>query len=145
LQTKAVPGSFDGTYAGHPSRLAPILIGSQSPSYNVQVSPAAVTVWQFGYIGLIPMILLNAIQLYFINSLLLSNSLLPKAAALFLIGIPACFTLFSSPDVLLMNIQRVFAVYCGLYIANLIVNARLRDRHSTEILTAPRQDLVNRD
>jgi hypothetical protein len=111
MPSKPVPGSMDGTYQGIPARLVPAAIGGDPLSYNVQVSPAAIAIWEFGFLGLVIMILCNAVYLRFLNSLLTCPSMITKSLALFLIGIPGFFTLLAPPDVLLVNVQRVVAIY----------------------------------
>lgn len=120
MPSKPVPGSMDGTYQGVPSRLVPRMISSNSLSYNVQVSPAAITLWEFGYGSLIVMILCNVLYLLFVNSLLISTSIIPKSLALFLIGIPGFSRLFASPDTLLSNLQRAILIYLLLSLALLL-------------------------
>src|SRR5262249_50255622 len=78
LPFKPVPGSVDGTYRGHPSRLIATAIGYDPDSSNVGVSPAAITIWQLGYPGLVLLVLANVIVLKFINSLLLAPSVLTR-------------------------------------------------------------------
>ena len=122
LSSKPVPGSADGTYQGHPSRLA--VFSSSDPSNNVQVSPAAIAIWQLGYWGIILLVITNVINLYVINSLLQSSSLILQSLALFLIGVPAFYTLFASPDTVLMNLQRAMAIYVFLSIVARVAKRR---------------------
>jgi hypothetical protein len=104
---KPVPGSINGSYEGHPTRLIAARMGFDFASGNVQVSPAAISIWQFGYGGLLLCVLSNVLCLLFVNSLLLSPSLLSKSLGVYMIGLPVLYPLFSSPDVVLMNLQRV--------------------------------------
>jgi hypothetical protein len=90
-------------------------------SGNVDVSPAAISIWQLGYLSLVLLVLLNAIHFQLINSLALSHSILLRSLALFLIGIPTLLTLFTTPDTLIMNVQRVALVYGGLFVVAKIV------------------------
>jgi len=115
LPSKPVPGSMDGTYRGHPGRVAAAAMGMDPASGNVQIGPAAITLWQFGYLGLIGLVLANALQFYVINSLLVSRSLWLTSLALFLVGIPTFLPLFTSPDMVIMNLQRTFVLYVVLF------------------------------
>src|SRR5262249_15428603 len=85
---------------------------------NVGVSPAAIAVWQLGYPGLVLLIVANALQLYVINSLLLTRSILLQCLAFYCIGLPALVTLFTSPDVILLNLQRVAVLYVVVLIGS---------------------------
>ena len=121
LPSKPIPGSFDGTIRGHPTRVVAVQMGMSEEAGNVNLSPAAVSIWQFGYLGLAVMIVCNVLQLYLINSLLLSPSLFLKSLAFFLVGLPSLLTLYASPDFLLMNLERIllfflllFAIYYAL-------------------------------
>jgi hypothetical protein len=115
LPSKPIPGSFDGTIRGYPTRVVAVQMGMSEEAGNVNLSPASVAIWQFGYFGLLLMILCNALHLYLINSLLLAPSLLFKSLAFFLIGLPALLTLYASPDILLMNLERIFLVFLLLF------------------------------
>lgn len=122
IPDKPVPGSVNGEYQGHPTRLIAERMGYDPLSGNVQVSPAAISMWQFGYWGLGAFILCNVLCLYFINSLLLSPSLLSKTLAIFLISIPGLYTFIASPDVLLLNLQRALLIYLVLLTVSRIFN-----------------------
>lgn len=125
LPSKPVPGSRDGTYRGHPWRIAAVAMGMDPNSGNVQVGPAAVVLWQFGYVGLVGLVLMNALQFYVINSLLLSRSLWLTSLALFLVGIPTFLPLFTTPEVIIMNLQRILVLYGALFLlVKILVPAR---------------------
>ena len=124
MPSKPVPGSIDGTYSGHPSRLVPIINGNVSAASNIGVSPAAISIWQFGYRGLIPLILGNIVYLYLANSRLLAPSLVSRSLGFFMLGMPAMTTVFSSPDVQIMILERVLVVYIMLSIVTTVSNRR---------------------
>jgi hypothetical protein len=114
LPSKPVPGSIDGTIRGTPSRLvAEATLAYDPDTGNVGVSPAAIAMWQFGLLGLVPLIILNVLQLRVINSLLLPPSIATRTLAMFLIGIPAFTGVFSPADLLIMNLERMLAVYAA--------------------------------
>lgn len=133
LASKPIPGSADGTFLGHPSRLVAERLGMDLYSGNVNVSPAAISIWQLGYLGLIGLVLVNAIHLQLINALLLSQSIPFKSLGLYLIGIPTLLTLFTTPDTLIMNIERVILVYVVLWFAVKI----LKNTYSRSRLSSP--------
>ena len=138
LASKPIPGSADGTFVGHPSRLVAERLGMDLYSGNVNVSPAAISIWQLGYLGLIGMVLVNAIHLQLINSLLLSQSIPLKSLGLYLIGIPTMLTLFTTPDSLIMNIERVILVYVFLWVADRMVKNRYhRSNHLPNVTRWP--------
>jgi hypothetical protein len=111
VENKPVPGSADGTSRGQPCRFLAADQGMNEESGNVGVSPAAIAVWQLGYPGLVLLIVANVLQLYVINSLLLTRSLLLHCLAFYFIGLPSLVTLFASPDVVLVNLQRVAVMF----------------------------------
>ena len=112
MPSKPVPGSADGTNRGTPSRLVAVATLAYDPDTgNVGVSPAAIAMWQFGLFGLVPLVILNVVQLRLINSLLLPRSIATRTLAMFLIGIPTFIGVFSPADLLIMNLERVLAVY----------------------------------
>jgi hypothetical protein len=107
LPDKPVPGSLNGLYSGHPSKMVAGFMGMSRSAGSVGVSPVALAVWQLGFGGLLLLVCCNILNWYLINSLLLCPSLVHRALGLYLIGIPLLNTLFASPDVLLLNSQRV--------------------------------------
>lgn len=132
LNGKPVPGSVDGTYRGHPGRLIAAVMGFDPDSGNVQVSPATIAIWQFGYWGLIALVLCNALHLYFVNSLLLTPSLISKSLGVSLLGIPTLLTLYASPDALLLNAQRMLLIYVVLA-AIVSVTSHRRKREQNQL------------
>jgi hypothetical protein len=107
---KPVPGSMTNDYSGHPTRIVAILQGMERTMGNVQVSPAAIAIWQLRYPGLILLVAFNLFALYLLNSLLLSPSVLCRTLAFYMVGIPAFYTLFSSPDNVIQLTERICVV-----------------------------------
>src|SRR5262249_12241869 len=106
LPSKPVPGSANGEYSGHPTRIAAALLGMDPLAGNVQVGPAAISLWQLGYPALAGLVLCNVIGFYFINSLLLCPSIVHRALGISMIGIPVFITLFSSVDFWIQSTER---------------------------------------
>jgi hypothetical protein len=109
IPDKPVAGSMTSDYWGHPTRIVAALQGMET-SGNVQVSPAAIAMWELAYPGLVLLVLFNLFSFYLLNSLLLSTSLLCRTLALYLIGAPAFYTLFSSPDNVIQLTERIAVV-----------------------------------
>jgi hypothetical protein len=127
MLSKPVPGSVDETNRGTPSRLAAAALGYDPDVGNVGVSPAAIAMWQFGSLGLIPLVILNVLKLALINSLLLPRSVFTRTLAMFVIIVPTFEGVFSPADLLIMNTERVLAVYAAATLA-LYAAAQLRRR-----------------
>ncbi len=138
LPSKPTPGSFDGTIRGYPTRVVAVQMGMSEEAGNVNVSPASIAVWQFGYFGLVVMILANVLHLYLINSLLLAPSVFFKSLAFFLIGLPALMTLYASPDILLMNMERIGLVFLLLFAIYYVLQRREQQRESWQRTNAAR-------
>jgi len=124
LPSKPIPGSFDGTIRGYPTRVVAVQMGMSEEAGNVNVSPTAITIWHFGYLGILIMILCNVLHLYLVNSLLLAPSVFFKSLAFFLIGMPALLTLYAPPDILLMNLERIFLVFLILGVLHHVLQRR---------------------
>ena len=130
LPSKPIPGSFDGTIRGYPTRVVAVQMGMSEEAGNVNVAPASIAVWQFGYFGLLVMILANVLHLYLINSLLLAPSLFFKSLAFFLVGLPALMTIYAPPDILLMNLERIGLVFLLMFAIHYILQRQMLKRQS---------------
>jgi hypothetical protein len=131
LPSKPTPGSFDGTIRGYPTRVVAVQMGMSEEAGNVNISPASITVWQFGFVGgLLVMIAANVLNLYLINSLLLAPSVLFKSLAFFLIGLPALTAFYAPPDILLMNVERIGLVVLLMFVIHYVLQRRLLQRES---------------
>ena len=137
LPSKPIPGSFDGTIRGYPTRVVAVQLGMSEEAGNVNVSPASIAVWHFGYLGLLFMVLCNVLHLYLINSLLLAPSLLFRSLAFFLIGLPALLTLYAPPDILLMNLERIFLVVILLFAVHRFLQRHRLRQEQWKPVTAP--------
>jgi len=113
LPSKPTPGSIDGTLQGTPPRLIAVAIGMDPLVGNVGVSSAAMEMWHFGWLGLIPLLLFNLFQWRMINSFLLTPSLVTRTLALYLIAIPSFAGLFTSGDIVVMNCMRMLVLFLG--------------------------------
>jgi hypothetical protein len=111
LPSKPVPSSADGTNLGVPARLVAGDIGYDPEVANVSVSPAAISRWELDWVGVVIFVVLNVLQLRFINSLLLVPSLPARTLGVFLIGIPVFGALIAPGDVVIMNGERILVVY----------------------------------
>jgi hypothetical protein len=107
---KPVPGSRDGTYAGDPGRLVAVLLGMDQDSGNAGIGMGSIAIWQLGYGGLILLIIANALNLWVLNTLFLATSVLGRATAFMVIAAPSLAGLVATPDVILMNLQRLILI-----------------------------------
>jgi len=114
LPSKPVPSSANGTNLGVPARLVAFSIGYDADTGNVTVSPAAISMWELRRLGLLLYVVLNVLQLRFINSLLVVPSLPARTLGLFLIGIPVFAGLIAPGDVIVMNGERTLVIYALL-------------------------------
>jgi hypothetical protein len=111
LPFKPVPGSMDGTTRGTPSRLVAATLRYDAETGNVGVGPAAISIWQFGAVGLVLLVAVNTMNLRLINALLRPRSLMTRSLAMFLIGVPFFLGVFGPGDFQIMNIERVLVLY----------------------------------
>ena len=121
LPSKPTPGSIDGTLQGTPPRLVAVNIGMDPLSGNVGVSPAAISLWHFGWLGLIPLVVLNVFQWRMINSFLMTPSLVTRTLAFYIIAIPSFAVLYTSGDVVLMNCTRMLALFFAAALAHYVL------------------------
>jgi hypothetical protein len=135
LASKPVPGSNDGTYRGTPQRIMAADLGYDPDFGNVGVSPAAISIWQFGLLGLVPLILINALNMRMMNSLLMTRSVFTRMLPLIVLNIPAFTGVYSNGDAILMGAERAFAVYLaatvGLFLASITMRAPLTAARAT--------------
>lgn len=101
MPSRPVAGSKDGTIYGHPSRLASRLAGYESDSQNEGISPAHISMWQFGYAGIFLFIISVYFYIKFIDKLLISKYFTRQVLGISMISIPTFHTLIQSPDALL--------------------------------------------
>jgi hypothetical protein len=124
-----VPGSIDGTYRGTPQRIMAADLGYDPDFGNVGVSPAAISIWQFGLLGLVPLIVINALNLRLMNSLLMTRSVFTRMLPVMVLNIPAFTGVYSNGDAILMGAERAFAMYLavslGLWLASFTMRAPL--------------------
>jgi hypothetical protein len=107
MPERPIAGTSDGTIASHPTRLVPALIGIQSDSLNVGVSPLHIALWHFGYLGFAVFVFGCFLQLKFVNWLLNSKSFLYNSFGVSSISIPLFSTIFLSPDMIVRNLVTI--------------------------------------
>jgi len=133
---KPVPGSVDGTARGLPSVMVASALGYDPEFGNVGVSPAAIALWQFGMLGIIPLVIINYLNLRLINSLLLQRSVATRTLAMFLIGVPAFIGIFGPGEFVIMNAERTLALYVMATLA-LVLMPQPVPRHLVQRTEAP--------
>lgn len=123
MPSKPVPGSIDGTNRGLPPRIVAVDIGYDPDIGNVGVSPGAIARWQFGWLGLVLLAVVTVLNLRLMNSLLTSPSIPLRTLALYIMSIPTFGGIINSPDFLIINAERMMAVYVlatiGVYLLSL--------------------------
>jgi hypothetical protein len=111
---KPVPSSADGTNLGVPPRLVAGDIGFEPEIGTVNISPAAISMWELGWVGVALFVFLNVLQLRLINSLLMGPSLPSRTLGLVLVGIPTFGGLIAPGDIVIMNVERTLLIYLVL-------------------------------
>src|SRR5262249_20723558 len=96
---------------------------------NVGIPPAALSVWQLGWIGPFLLVVSNVGYWTLLNRFLRTGSRLGQSIALYAIGAPYLVTLFPAPDTVLLLGQRAAAFWVGFWIVRKIASAfRGRDQ-----------------
>lgn len=111
MPDKPVPGSADGTYVETPGRIAGREAGMDLFASMTGVTPCAIAVWELGYPNIIVLVICNVGLLIFLNSLLLTNGSYLRALGIYMLGLPTFLSIFPSPDVVIMNMERALLVY----------------------------------
>jgi hypothetical protein len=116
LPEKPVPGSADGQYSGHPSRIAAAHMEFSGDAGNVGVSAAAVAVWELGYLGIVLFVVLGWANLLVLNSFFSGRSLSFIVLGLMMCGLPAFGSVMPTPDASIQSIMRSLAIVGVLFI-----------------------------
>lgn len=104
---RPMAGSIDGTLYGTPARLVPQLF-TDSDTYNVGVSPYAIAVWQWGWLGgAMVLLVVGAANLVILERLLGQGSLIVRILALSAVGAPTFMGVYNSPDALLKSLVQL--------------------------------------
>lgn len=114
LPEKPVPLSRNGEVTGMPWRIAASATGDVMKGAVVPVAPAAVALWEFGWLGIALLILANVFHLVFVNSLLSCRSLLHQALGISLLSLPTTEFLFTGPAYLLRDDLRLLLYIVAL-------------------------------
>jgi len=105
---KPVAGSVDGSYAGMPSRLVPALVNESDTINNVGVSPLAICIWHWGWIGGMSAFLISGIvNLRLLGYLFRSNYLVLRLLGLWFVPVPGFLHVIPSSDVALKHFTLV--------------------------------------
>jgi hypothetical protein len=108
--SKPVPFSIDREYSGIPYYLVPTLTGFTSPGNVVPITPSAIALWGFGYMGILLMIVFNVVNLLFVNILLKSRFLLYATTGFLLLSLPTFEFLVAPTGWIIKEGTRVLAV-----------------------------------
>jgi hypothetical protein len=132
IPSRPVAGTSDGTIDTYPSRLVPKTIGVKSDVLNVGVSPLHITLWQFGYFGVIVFVISNILYFRFLDSLLASRSFWLQTLGVYSVSLPTFATIFLSPDTALKNVVFVIFFLVLLKLGRLLRNTMRRESRPGE-------------
>ena len=127
-QAKPVPTSRDGTYLGTPYYIAAKAYGDPSVGMIVPVSATAISLWEFGALGPLVMILMNIINLLVLNTVLLSRNVLARAIGISFLAFSNAEFLVGPPSSLLQNDLRLSLFIGMLAVALLAWDALAKQR-----------------
>jgi hypothetical protein len=125
LPTKPVPISADGQQSGLPFVRAAQRFGAIEAGMVVPVSPAAVTVWELGWIGLALLVVANVLVLWLAEAWLRTGAILPAAFAFSLLSYPTFEFTMQAPSSLVRDLLRL-----GVSWALLVTTALVLGRHA---------------
>lgn len=137
---KPTPMSRNGDASGVPWRIAASTLGDIKSGAVVPVTPAAISLWEFGALGIGLLILGNCLHLVFANSLLTSRSPFAQSFGISLLALPTMEFLFTMPAYLIRDDLRliVYSLALNAGIAMWYLWRRLTrlPRKSSEVLHA---------
>jgi hypothetical protein len=94
----------------------------------VPVSPAAVTVWELGWVGLGVFVATNVLVLWLIEAWLRTGAILPGAFAFSLLSYPTFEFTLQAPSSLVRDLLRLGVVWVALLCLALLLNRRHESR-----------------
>jgi hypothetical protein len=127
LPSKPVPISADGEQSGVPFVRAAQRFGAVEAGMVVPVSPAAITVWELGWVGLGVFVATNVLVLWLIEAWLRTGTIIPGAFAFSLLSYPSFEFTLQAPSSLLRDLLRLGVVWVAL----LCVALLLRRQHES--------------
>jgi hypothetical protein len=128
LPSKPVPISADGEQSGLPFVRAAQRFGAVEAGMVVPVSPAAVTVWELGWVGLGVFVATNVLVLWLIEAWLRTGAILPGAFAFSLLSYPTFEFTLQAPSSLVRDLLRLGVVWVALLCLALLLNRRHESR-----------------
>ncbi|MEP6778575.1 MAG: hypothetical protein ABJC26_01705 [Gemmatimonadaceae bacterium] len=114
---KPVPTSRDGTYLGTPYRIAAKAYGDPEKGMVVPVSAVAISLWEFGIVGILILLVANVISIALFNTLLLSQNVFARALGISMLGLPNAEFFFTPPSSVLQNSLRLLLLMSLLALA----------------------------
>ncbi|MEO7998963.1 MAG: hypothetical protein ABI852_16040, partial [Gemmatimonadaceae bacterium] len=136
--SKPVPISRDGTYLGTPYRIAAKAYGEVELGMVVPVSAASISIWEFGFIGPLLLVLANLLNLVLLNSVFMSRNVIARALGITMLGLPNAEFFLASPSMLLQNSLRLVLYLSALAVASLAWDMLARSRNTP----TPQPELV---
>lgn len=136
--SKPVPISRDGTYLGTPYRIAAKAYGDVELGMVVPVSASAISIWEFGGIGLLLFVLANLMNLVLLNSIFMSRNVIARALGITTLGLPNSEFFLAPPSMLLQNSLRLILYLVVLALALLAWDQLAKSSRSS----TPQPDLA---
>jgi oligosaccharide repeat unit polymerase len=118
---KPVPFSSNGEYSGIPYYLAVSHLGFDSESNVVPVPASTISLWELGYLGLLMMMAVNILYLFFINHFMKSESLLFRTMGFAMLSLPTFEFLISPTGLIIKDALRIMIIVLVIWIAVFIV------------------------
>ncbi len=145
---KPIAGSINDTVFGTPARLVPALVNSEDTINNVGVSPLAISVWHWGWLGGVVTFVVGGYVTLWLSAYMLNGPLLLRLLAFYLIPIPGFVYLMPSPDVALRNVMLVGFVVLALKLLGGVFGKPSRRReakyiHSCRITTPSPENVLD--
>lgn len=128
---KPVPISRDGTYLGTPYRIAAKAYGTVEVGMVVPVSASSISIWEYGVIGPLLLVLANLLNLVLLNSVFMSRNVIARAFGISMMGLPNVEFFLASPSMLLQNNLRLVLYLSALAVASLAWAMLAKSRHSS--------------
>jgi hypothetical protein len=126
LPSKPVPISANGEQSGVPFVRAAQRFGAIEAGMVVPVSPAAVTIWELGWIGLFLFVTVNVLVLWLAEAWLRTAAILPGAFAFSLLSYPTFEFALQSPSGLVRDLLRLAIIWAGLACLGMMAGQKVR-------------------
>jgi hypothetical protein len=96
-------------------------LGFDSESNVVPVPASTISLWELGYLGLLMMMAVNILYLFFINHFMKSESLLFRTMGFAMLSLPTFEFLISPTGLIIKDALRIMIIVLVIWIAVFIV------------------------